>query len=130
MDLIRQRQAPPVSVKIWRAPEAMADGPNVFGPQWRLLANQLAFVPRLASLCGLHGRLPLGRWERWELDCVTWFVLTRRQGFSNAWTAHVADDMTLDWVNTVSQEWPGIGAVTAVDARDGGVARTRCRSGG
>jgi hypothetical protein len=37
-----------------------ADGPNVFGPQRRLLADQLAFVPRLTRLFGLRDRLPQG----------------------------------------------------------------------
>lgn len=36
------------------------DGPNVFGLQRRLLADQLAFVPHLMSLFGLRDRLPQG----------------------------------------------------------------------
>ena len=40
-----------------------SDGPNVFGPERWLLADQLAFVARLTGLFGLHGTLPQERRE-------------------------------------------------------------------
>jgi len=38
--------------------EVDPDGPDVFEPQRWLLAHQLAFVPHLTGLFGLHDRLP------------------------------------------------------------------------
>jgi hypothetical protein len=53
------------------------DGPNIFGPERWLLADQLAPVPRLTGLFDLHGILPQ---ERWEVHCET----TRRPRFTIA----------------------------------------------
>jgi hypothetical protein len=47
------------------------DGPNIVGPQRRLLRDQLAFVTRLMGLFGLHGTLAQEKWE---------FHLARRSG--------------------------------------------------
>ena len=40
--------------------EVDSDGPDVLGLEWRLLADQLAFVPGFPSLIGFHVRLLRG----------------------------------------------------------------------
>ncbi|KVW95898.1 hypothetical protein ABW22_09285 [Thiobacillus denitrificans] len=40
--------------------EVDSDGPDVLGFEWWLLADQLAFVPRLTRLIGFHVRLLRG----------------------------------------------------------------------
>jgi hypothetical protein len=57
--------------------KADPDDPDVFGLQRRLLADQLAFVPRFMALCGGHGRLPQ---MRRESDCVARLGRPRKAG--------------------------------------------------